>query len=512
MKFKVYILFAMALLVTVSCSQHWEDHYDVYPETVNKNVWDAVQADPEVSDFVQLLKDFKYDTLFLSDIAYTLFLPSNQALASYRNDHEINTILLNYLISPHMIHLGSIDQKRKIQTLGEKYALFEDDGSSMAFDGVPLVDESPLYINGKYFVMDEVPGVKLNIYEYYQLNNPILMDYIDSQDSIVLDRQKSKPIGFDDQGRTVYDSVTTIINKFERAYFPVKQEFRSNTATIVFPLEDDYQSALTEMAQKLKVPEYSDYNDIPLHWQNKVLLPMLLEQGIFENMLEPEEFMWKTPIDTARLKNILGDSVNIVYTPVDKAICSNGYAYNYDDFTIPEEIYNGPKRFEAEWLLRSLGVNRYVWRNWVKQVSSTSFNPTSNYLVTASNDSVINVLFPKGYNGTFSLEFEADYLFPRRYRMEVRTHMYYGGIYKIYVNDKLLKTFDYYDYVLYRTYIFSVTGKRFIPTGNYNSFDLWVDNIETYGKVKIKLEYTGPGNVANNGLIIDYIDFIPDGI
>jgi hypothetical protein len=75
-----------------------------------------------------------------------------------------------------------------------------------------------------------------------------------------------------------------------------------------------------------------------------------------------------------------------------------------------------------------------------------------------------------------------------------------------------LKTFDYYDYVLYRTYIFSVTGKRFIPTGNYNSFDLWVDNIETYGKVKIKLEYTGPGNVANNGLIIDYIDFIPDGI
>ena len=512
MKLKINIILAIALLGIVGCTDYWEDHYDVYPETVNTNVWEALQNNAEISHYISLLKEFQYDTLFQTDIAYTLFIPTNDALNSYQSENEVNQILLNYLISPHLIHLGSVNQNRKIQTLGEKFALFEDDGTYMRFDGVPLIEESSLYKNGKFFVMDEVPPVKLNIYEYYKIYNPMLREYIDSQDSVVLDRERSKPIGFDEQGRTVYDSVTSIYNKFEHEYFAVSQEFRNNTATIVFPIKEDYEEALTVMAQNMNVPAYTDHNDIPIHWQNTVLIPSLLEQGVFENMLEPEEFLWKTPIDTARLKNIKGDSVNILYTPVDKAIASNGYAYNYQDFSIPTLLYNGIQRFEAEYLLRPSGVSRYVWRNWVKVQSSTAFIPTSNYLLAASNDSVVSVLFPLGYRGTFSVEFNSEYLFPRRYRMEVRTHMYYGGIYNIYVNDKLVKTFDYFDFVLYRTYNYSVTGARFIPRGNYNSFDMWVDNIHEYGQAKIRFEYVGPGMVANNGFIIDYIDFIPVGV
>jgi hypothetical protein len=37
-----------------------------------------------------------------------------------------------------------------------------------------------------------------------------------------------------------------------------------------------------------------------------------------------------------------------------------------------------------------------------------------------------------------------------------------------------------------------------------------VDNIPEYSRVKIKMEYKGPSSgLPSNGLILDYIDFIP---
>jgi hypothetical protein len=85
-----------------------------------------------------------------------------------------------------------------------------------------------------------------------------------------------------------------------------------------------------------------------------------------------------------------------------------------------------------------------------------------------------------------------------------------GGVYDIYVNDILVKTFDYYDFAKNRGIIKSVTGATLVPIGRYNKFDCWVDNIVDYGKPTIRFEYKGPGtSVPNNGLVIDDIEFIP---
>jgi hypothetical protein len=286
---------------------------------------------------------------------------------------------------------------------------------------------------------------------------------------------------------------------------------RNFSATIVFPKKDDYEAALTDMALKMNIPSYTDFSNIPVEWQNDVLMPHLLEQGVFLNMLEPEEFLWKTEEDTLKLQNILGDSIQILYRPVEKTICSNGYAYNYESFEIPDSLYTGSSKFEAEWLLDETGINRYAWYDFVNVNSSQTFSPLQEYIGTASNDSIIRVLFTKGYSGAYSVEFYTKSVFPRKYAMEIATHMDIGGVYDIYVNDELVKTFDYYDFVRYRGVIPSVIpGKRYIPKGRFNSFDMVVDNIPEYSRVKVKIEYKGPGSgLSTNGLVLDYIDFIP---
>ena len=39
-----------------------------------------------------------------------------------------------------------------------------------------------------------------------------MKNYIDSQDSIIIDKEKSEPIGFDPDGNTIYDTVSIIYN------------------------------------------------------------------------------------------------------------------------------------------------------------------------------------------------------------------------------------------------------------------------------------------------------------
>ena len=77
--------------------------------------------------------------------------------------------------------------------------------------------------------------------------------------------------------------------------------------------------------------------------------------------------------------------------------------------------------------------------------------------------------------------------------MVVRTHMYVGGIYDIYVNDELVMTIDYYDYVRNRELWYSVTGERYKPEGAFNRFDCWVVNTSAYGETTVKFVYQGTG-------------------
>ncbi len=507
MKSTIILFFAIIVFSITSCTNRWEEHFNVTPDTVEKNVWDAMKEDAQISKFVELLEANKLDTLFKSDIAYTVFAPSNKSFETINFSVIDTSILLGYHIVSHFIQSESIGKSRQVMTLSKKYAIITKNGTALSIDGVPVSFESSLYRNGKYFVVDKVVTPLPSLYEFFEKNNHVLSEYIDSHDSIVLDLANSKPIGFNTAGNTVFDSVTVVYNRFEEQVFPVRKEFRNKTATFVFPLANDYNSALDKMAVKMG---YTDRNNIPSLWQQKVLVPYLIGNGTFENMLEPEDFVISTPLVKKKMKNIVGDSVVISYRPVAKQLLSNGYAYNYENFEIPDSLYNKGTRFEFEDLLVVTGINKFAWGELVKVNSSITVSPFREFVPKSSNDSIVRVLFPPSFTGSYSMEFETPYLFPRKYILVLRTLMDIGGIYNIYVNGKLVRKFDYYDFVIYKTILPSVVpGQRYIPVGRYNSFDMYVDNIADYSKAKIKIEYAGPGRITSLGFVMDYIEFIP---
>lgn len=512
------ILFIALIFLAIGCkTDNWDEHYNNQPETINMNVWEAIKAKSELSRFVELMVKYKYDSLFLTNDTYTLFAPDNAAFEKYVQTQVKDTTLLNYHISRHFVQPVDIQGKRKLQTLAEKFSTFENLNGKQMYDGIAMKFESPLYINGKFFIMGDVALPKLNLYEYFTSNNIILKNYIDHQDSTILDMEKSRPIGFDEKGNTVYDSVSIKVNKFEMEYFPVTEEFRSWTATMVYPRKLNYENGLTVMAQKLG-GTFKDFNDIPVKWQEDILIPHLLKHGTFLNMLEPSEFKPFSIITKKKrfnMMNIRGDSIVVNYIPTNPYLCSNGITYDYTNFVIPDSLFMGAEKYEGEWLARPTGADKYTWRKNVS-VTSSSFDVANNYIKGMSNDSILVVNFSKGYAGVYNLQFNVRNLFPRKYRMVITTHMDIGGLYNIYVNNIQVKrnpndvvSFDYYDYVRSRGLIKSVTGATFVPVGRYNKFDFYVDHITDYGRPTIRFEYKGPGNAPNNGLVIDVIEFIP---
>jgi len=508
-KFYTISLLIFCILLVTACDPQWEEYYDNYPETVNKKVWDVLKEDPDVSSFVELMEAYEYDTLFNSDISYTLFIPGNDALESYLDQEEVDDYFLGYHLSPLIVQSGNLTtDERLVQTISEKYIRLQRSGASVTADGVASDYESPLFLDGKYYILEEAIEPRPNLYEYYKINNSVLSDYIDTQDSIILDKALSIPIGFDEYGKTIYDTVSEVINLFEEEYFPVKQEDRSVFGTIVFPKADDYNEALDVVAESLG-SSMVNHEDIPLEWQHEILLPYLFRKGIFLNEIEQEEFPTNIESPKNRMLNILGDSIVIDYIPTEKVECSNGYTYNYLDFTIPEDLYQGNVKFELENLLLESGVNHFAWKEDVKVESDLSVRPQRVYIKTASNDSIVRVQFPGAYEGTYSVQFKGPRLFPRNYLMVVSTNMDYGGIYDIYVNGELATTFDYTEYLYARGVIYGATGERYLPDGRFNKFDMLVENITSYDEVDIKFEYKGPGSVANNGLVVDVLEFVP---
>ena len=513
MRSKIGILLTVIILLVSGCkTETWDDHYNKQPNTINMNVWDAIKGRSDLSRFVELMVKYKFDTLFKSDNTYTLFVPDNTAIDKLLQSQDINVAILNYQITQHFIQPADIQGLRKLQTLAEKYSTFENLNGKFSYDGVPLSFESPLYLNGKFFVMDQVALPKPNLYEYFTKSNTYLKSYIDTKDSTVLDKEKSRPIGFDANGNTVYDTIAVKVNLIDSLYFPVSKEFRAWTATFVFPIQNTYENGLTVMAQKLG-GNYQDFKDIPIKWQDEILIPFLLKHGTFLNMLEVSDFkpvLIKKHKQQFNMANIQGDSIVADYIPTNMFLCSNGVGYDYTNFVIPDSLYSGTAKFEGEWLARPTGANKYTWRKNVVVISSSFFDVSNELIPTASNDSMLKVNFTKGYKGTYNLQFNVRNLFPRKYRMVVNTYMDIGGLYDIYVNDVLVKTFDYYDYVKLRGLIKSVTGATFAPTGRYNRFDCYVNSITDYGRPTIRFEYKGPSTlIPGNGLVIDDIEFIP---
>lgn len=515
-KIKTYnIILVQLLLLFNSCSKDWETHYHDAEESVNIKLWDTIKTIDRFSEFTKYLELYHLDTLLKHSNSKTIFIPTNEAFNEFLNSDTTGmAITLKYHIVNSYFMLQKVKHNYRLKTLSEKYAFIENYNNVYLFDGIPITGSSPLFLDGKLYEINEVARPKPNLYQYISWNNPAIRKYIDLQDSVILDILASKPVGINENGETVYDSVLYVENGFEQEYFGISKEYSNLYATMVLPDSSNYNAALDAMAQNLG-SGFNSYRDIPEEWQNVVLIPQLLHKGTYGGFMDPLEFQ------RTKIANINGDSILIDFE-IDagsKTVGSNGIVYNYASFSVPRSMYENSV-LEGESLCMRLGSQTSWDMNKVKLVGNNSFQPIMQKIAGASNDTVINVEFGKKYNGEYAITFKIKNVFPRIYRFVWKTNYRVSGIYSIYVNGEkiLLGNPDFYGNSVEldiftldnRQGFHSMRGYKIWPsTAGYLELDGKVTNLTEFGDVEIKIEYRGPGKASINGLNMDYIALLP---
>ena len=475
-------------------------------------VWDAVRQNPDYSTFVSLIETAGLDSLFQAERVYTLFVPTNEAFSALSDTTKMMQTLLQYHILQSIFMENSVQSWKRMLTFSGKFVLIEKLADGYSFDGSPMEYTSPLYLDGKYYELSQVAVPKQNLYEFTTQHSQVLKEYIDSKDSIYLDRSLSTPIGFDDEGNTVYDSVFGMVNNFEEEFFPLSKEFRNKNATFILFTQDQYDLALDDMAERLG-GNITDHKDIPATWQNNVFLPTLSENAMFDGILSYEK------LEAGRVKNIKGDTVVVEAEKIDpdsRTICSNGVGFLYNDFSIHDTLFRGTAIRLGKNMITEIGAGKYAWKEDVR-VWGAIIEPEKKFSEAASIDSLVNVTFTRDYTGEYNVELTFKDLFPMRYRLEWRANSRPSGIFSVYVNGQLLKYQDKWGNVLtefdtndLKKSVVSVTGERFLAEGGFNMKDYWVDHITDYGDVTVRFEYKGPGENSTNGFNIDYVKLIPE--
>lgn len=242
MKNSIVLILALTAFTLAGCDA-WEDVNQFESGDRSKPLSALVAANPDLSTFAQVLDITGYADDLSSDVSYTVFAPSNSALATV---DLADTAALRVMVQNHLSYKLVYADKEgnfvasKMQMLSQKLVSMVNNLVS----GVQVSRWNIASKNGVLHVVDGIIEERMNIWEYLQTQagNP-MVDMITSFNQRVMDKDRSVRIGVDSEGRSVYDTVWSYSNPYLMAV-PLDNEMVTST----FLLLDE--GALTALQTK----------------------------------------------------------------------------------------------------------------------------------------------------------------------------------------------------------------------------------------------------------------------
>lgn len=238
-----------------SCSE-WDDHYEdnTPSSTPSLNLYEALCQNSETSRFAALAAQVGYDKVLSASQTYTVFAPTNEALAQLENSDEA---AIKKMVSNHIARYSipsSTPASEGVRMLNGKVYRF-DSGDS--FEGCHIDMGNQRSTNGIIHLINGQIPYAANIYEYIQTNPNFskLYDFIHQFDEVKFDEDNSVEIDIDNEGRPVYDSIMVSYNKLleHKLYGLGHIANEDSTYTMILPDNQAWDAAYHEMLPYFKV-------------------------------------------------------------------------------------------------------------------------------------------------------------------------------------------------------------------------------------------------------------------
>jgi uncharacterized surface protein with fasciclin (FAS1) repeats len=239
MRFKKEYLLAVAIFtIIISGCKKWDDHTAVNNQDLTKDLYTKMAEEPGLSKFAALVTQAGLDSLLKSSKNYTVWAPSNDALATLdpavsADINKLRSFVLNH-ISNLLYFTKDAQTSKRIGMLNGKYNNF----LANKFEDATITFADKYVKNGVLHVVDKYISVLPNVWDYL---NATTAQYLQNSFIAGLNFQDFDPaLAVIDSissstGLPVYRPGTGIVNKnkFNERVFDLRKEEKQYTYFIV---------------------------------------------------------------------------------------------------------------------------------------------------------------------------------------------------------------------------------------------------------------------------------------
>ena len=378
----ISLLCPLSSLLLSSCSDKWDDHYDGAAQGVQEgSLWQAIQQNPELSNFRSVVEACGYDKSLASTQVFTVFAPTNsclskeeadQLIASYKaekgkvEDNDNTTIkeFLQNHIALYNYSVSSSSNDSIVMMNGKNVLLTNDKiGNS------PLVSTNKLYGNGVLFTVGSQVDYFPNVFEYMRRDADLdsLYSFFYNERFYRKEFQPEKSVeGGIVDGRTIYlDSVFRQQNDlFDSEFLSARLNNEDSTYWMLMPTNEVWRKLVDEYQNYFNYDNRVDKRD-SVHYTNTRMA--IMKGTAFSRTVNPDAAIQDSVLSTNAVlyylsrKNTWGaDSLHYyqyanpfdgggIFTGNKNIECSNGIAMKVNDWKIDKrETFFQTKIIEAE--------------------------------------------------------------------------------------------------------------------------------------------------------------------
>lgn len=373
--FKKGILGAAVIAGCSACSDTIDDHYAVSDGVATKTLWEQIKAQPNLSDFAEVLEKvhyysnetkssgLTYKDILQQNTKMTVWAPVNGSFDKnkYLNDLETDEYSVDHRFVRNHINTFARNitgnENDSITMLNSKLSVLSN--TDKTFKGVEVVQSNIPATNGVLHKLANDVEFLDNLYEYMQVtpNVSSLYQYFKDRDTTYIDEYQSVPGGIGEDGEITWaDEVWVTESKAFNYSFLYRGETwdgisanlknEDSTFVMVMPTNTAWNKAIAKTYPYYKYMAFPYTNKDDKNAQAETVNPDTLQKyqammSIVNRLVfSPnrqkdytlEDFGHTDSLFTTRGEVVDTPYCNDIFRGIEPIRLSNGYAYLTDDY------------------------------------------------------------------------------------------------------------------------------------------------------------------------------------
>lgn len=262
-KYNIMLMFVVSLFV-FGCTNPWDEHVKLNSDVSQESIYDYLASQSEFSTFVDLLNSSGTDVMLSSSTIYTVWAPTNEAMAAVDQSLLDSDEKKAFFVKNHIAFgsYSSKDDNSAVSLPMRSGKILSYVAAEAQIDGVSIDAEKEIEVrNGTVQVISTALSPRYSVWEIVEMVAPDckFISFLNSQTKTVFDEENSSQVGINAAGKPVYDTVWIEENKFLNSYVDLTNE--EYFFTLLVPSDEVFDAEFSKFQRYYRVDNKLDNTD-----------------------------------------------------------------------------------------------------------------------------------------------------------------------------------------------------------------------------------------------------------